>query len=541
MSETHNIQPYKNPELVVLRNPVARAKFGLSLVQTKFLFEVLAFFKDHPEKRFARFYMRDYLHKLGVSSNNFREYVRQVEDMRRRDINIPRSDSMQGINFIGVSLFSSAEYRLDENGDGYIEIEVSDKLKPYFLEIAKGDFFYYHILNTRVLKSTYSIKLYLLLKSYRRFGKLEIPLSELRSILEINDDEYLQYKNFKARVLETARLEMEEKNDICFRYEDTRRSRKSPVEKIIFFIYDNPNAKEILEKARRMFEQDKTIEPIVPKNAPAQSLDLFSSSESISIESTSDEPIFYTSDIEKKSPKSQKTKFKPKNTEGVQNPDNFGKAVKATSLSEVDATPKTQKSSVKEEILALFRLFDRDAPDSDIFTFVEGYDSEKVLDVLYYAKEQMNKGKTEIKNIYPYLVAGVRSGYGKGLTAKNRLKQEKEQLKSQLIKEIANVRLELDKVVDDYEKSKNDKIREITGANPETTNEAIESIKKSFGKINPSVFSMTVEDFRVNPMYREIVKKEIYDANKEKFMLIDSVYSPEIDRLKKLIIELEKR
>jgi plasmid replication initiation protein len=529
MSETHNIQPYKNPELVVLRNPVARAKFGLSLVQTKFLFEVLAFFKDHPEKRFARFYMRDYLHKLGVSSNNFREYVRQVEDMRRRDINIPRSDTMQGINFIGVSLFSSAEYRLDENGDGYIEIEVSDKLKPYFLEIAKGDFFYYHILNTRVLRSTYSIKLYLLLKSYRRFGKLEITLEELRGILEINDDEYLQYKNFKARVLETARLEMEEKNDICFRYEDTRRSRKSPVEKIIFFIYDNPNAKEILEKARRMFEQDKTVESNISKNTPVKSLDLFSPNENIDIEYTSDEAI-NMSDTDKKSLKTTKAKSKSKNTEGV------GKE----SIFE-DSTPKTQKSSVKEEILALFRLFDKDAPDSDIFTFVEGYDSEKVLDVLYYAKEQMNKGKTEIKNIYPYLVAGVRSGYGKGLTAKNRLKQEKEQLKSQLIKEIANMRLELDKVVDDYEKSKNDKIREITGGNPETTNEAIESIKKSFGKINPSVFSMTVEDFRVNPMYREIVKKEIYDANKEKFMLIDSVYLPEINRLKKIIIESEKR
>jgi Initiator Replication protein len=525
MSETHNIQPYKNPELVVLRNPVARAKFGLSLVQTKFLFEVLAFFKDHPEKRFARFYMRDYLHKLGVSSNNFREYVRQVEDMRRRDINIPRSDNMKGINFIGVSLFSSAEYRLDENGDGYIEIEVSDKLKPYFLEIAKGDFFYYHILNTRVLRSTYSIKLYLLLKSYRRFGKLEIPLEELRGILEINDDEYLQYKNFKARVLETARLEMEEKNDICFRYEDTRRSRKSPVERIIFYIYDNPNAKEILEKARRMFEQDKTIESNTLKITPNHSLNLFSSDESM----TSDEPT-YTSDTGKKPPKSRKNAPKQENTEGV-----------LANSFEVDSPLKTQKTSVKEEILALFRLFDKEAPDSDIFTFVENYDSEKVLDVLYYAKDQMNKGKTEIKNIYPYLVAGVRSGYGKGLTAKNRLKQEKEQLRSQLIKEIANVRLELDRVVDDYEKSKNDKIREITGANPETTNEAIESIKKSFSKINPSVLSMTVEDFRLNPMYREIVKKEIYDANKDKFTMIDSLYLPQIERLKILIVELEKR
>ena len=46
MSETKAIQTYKNPELVVLRNPVARAKFGLSLVQTKFLFEVFKRFFD---------------------------------------------------------------------------------------------------------------------------------------------------------------------------------------------------------------------------------------------------------------------------------------------------------------------------------------------------------------------------------------------------------------------------------------------------------------------------------------------------------------
>ena len=523
MSETTTIQTYKNPDLVVLRNPVARAKFGLSLIQTKFLFEVLAFFKDHPEMRFARFYMRDYLSKLGVSSNNFREYVRQMEDMRRRDINIPRSgDNVRGINFIGVSLFSSAEYRLDENGDGYIEIEVSDKLKPYFLEIAKGDFFYYHILNTRVLRSTYSIKLYLLLKSYRRFGKLEITLEELRGILEIKPEEYTQYKNFKARVLETARLEMDEKNDICFKYEDIRRSRKSPIEKIVFYIFDNPNAKEILDKARKMFENDKSVATSTAKK------------ESILFEQTPiEEYEFLPDNIEVVSIENEKAKPIIPLKESIKK-DNPNKNVKNTEGG------REEVGNLKSEILALFRLFDKEAPDGDILTFIENYDSEKVLDVLYYAKEQMAKGKTEIKNIYPYLVAGVRTGYGKGLTAKNRLKQEKEVLKKQQLKEIIELKTQLDETADMYEKAKNDKIREITTANPNATNLAIDMVKKTFGKINPSVLTMTLDDFRLNPMYREFVKKEIYEAHVSEFDLINHQYLPEMERLKKAIYDLDK-
>ena len=582
MSETKAIQSYKNPELVVLRNPVARAKFGLSLVQTKFLFEVLAFFKDHPEARFARFYVRDYLHKLGVSSNNFREYVQQIEDMRRRDISIPVSPTARGLNFIGVSLFSSAEYRLDEMGDGYIEIEISDKLKPYFLEIAKGDFFYYHILNTRVLRSTYSIKLYLLLKSYRRFGKLEIPLEELRNILEINPNEYKLYKNFKARVLETARLEMEEKNDICFRYEDIRRSRKSPVEKIVFYILDNPNAKEILEKARKMFEQDKIGDTITATPPPKNAATLFDMSENMSENMPENMPdtVLFDPAIEAETttdwtdltlsavgdvtpPKPISTKEKPIQKSKIP-PQSFPKTPVKTPVKTPIKTPiKTlitgenreieqlniwsdaqklsKMSAVQTEIIGLFRLFDKDAPDTDIIAFIENYDSEKVLDVLYYAKEQIGKVKTEVKNIYPYLVAGIRTGYGKGLTARNRLKMEKEALKLQQRQQVTQLKTQLDNTAEAYEKAKNEVIRVITTDNPETTALAIEAVKKTFAKINPSVLNMTLDDFRLNPMYREFVKKEIYEAHLAHFKTVDSQFLPEIEQLKKAIQGVEKQ
>ena len=570
MSETKVLQTYKNPELVVLRNPVARAKFGLSLVQTKFLFEVLAFFKDHPEARFARFYVRDYLHKLGVSSNNFREYVQQIEDMRRRDISIPTNPTVRGLNFIGVSLFSSAEYRLDEMGDGYIEIEISDKLKPYFLEIAKGDFFYYHILNTRVLRSTYSIKLYLLLKSYRRFGKLEIPLEELRNILEINPQEYKLYKNFKARVLETARLEMEEKNDICFRYEDTRRSRKSPVEKIVFYIFDNPNAKEILDKARKMFEQDRIGDTITATPPPKNAATLFDMSENmpdtvlfdpiVEAETTTDwTDLTVSPTTDKASPKpvlakekpAQKPKTSPqsplktplKTSIAAENRETEQLNIRSDAQTSAKTSPKTspKMSAVQTEIIGLFRLFDKDAPDTDILAFVENYDSEKVLDVLYYAKEQIGKVKTEVKNIYPYLVAGIRTGYGKGLTAKNRLKTEREALRIQQRQQVTQLKTQLDNTAEAYEKAKNDVIRVITTDNSDATALAIEAVKKTFARINPSVLNMTLDDFRLNPMYREFVKKEIYEAHLPHFEAIDSQFLPEMEQLKKAIQGVEKQ
>jgi Initiator Replication protein len=503
MSDIKLVQPFKNPDMVVLRNPVARAKFGLSLVQTKFLFEVLAYFKDHPEQRYARFYLRDYLSKLGVSSNNFKEYVNQMEDMRRRDINIPRSGDSSKLHFIGVSLFASAEYMLDENGDGYVEIEVSDKLKPYFLEITKGEFFYYHILNTRVLRSTYSIKLYLLLKSYRRFGKLEIGLQELREILEIAPDEYLQYKNFKARVLETARIEMQEKNDICFEYEDVRRNRKSPIEKIVFRITDNPNAKEILEKARQMFAKS---------------------------ESTLFEKDFVSVQTGKK------------NT----NPAHLFEEINTT---QADTSPSVTgaESSVENDILieliATFKFFDKEATDEDIQAFVQNYEFEKVIDVLLYAKEQTAKGKTDIKNIYPYVVAGVRGGYGKGLYQKHKQKLAKEtentQLKAQKIKDIEQLKSRLEVLADTYEKAKNDKIRELTSLDPMITDRAVEAVKTTFATINPSVADMTIDDFRINPMYREFVKKEIYEAYKSDFLDIDTHFLPQIEQFKKAIFKIE--
>ncbi len=457
------IKPFQNPELVVLRNPVAKARFGLSLIQQKFLFEVLAFFKSQPDQRVARFNVREYFGKLGISTNNLREYVREVEEMRRLDIKIPTGDNEKGINFIGVTLFASVEYRVGDDRSGYIEVEVSDKLKPFFLEIAKGDFFSYHILNTRVLKSTYSIKLYLLLKSYARLGKIDIALDELKDILEVDPAAYKQYPDFRKRVLERARLEMLEKNDICFEYREIRqnaRNAKSPVVKIAFRIFDNPQKKLIRERNEVSLGLRRAIEPEVAAEA-----------------------------------------------EIVETKTNLGtkKAAPGPKKGRAGEGAAARHAAFDAEFLPLFRRFDRESDDSFIIRYVAGLaaEPETLLDALHYAAKQAG-----VKNIYAYLPTILRAEAGRGLAEKARKTRQKAAETEAARARIAVLRREYEAVLDAIDAAKRDVVRLVIAQKSDATETVVEQVKSRYRGAFGIRDSSTVEEFRENPVWRSLVLHE---------------------------------
>jgi hypothetical protein len=430
MPENKEIVPYKDPDLVILRNPVAKAKFGLSVVQTKILFEVITFFKNNPEKKLMRFYVRDYLQSLGYETHNIKAYTDEIEAMTQLHLQIPEGENKRGINYLAVNLFAGARFRIDERGFGYVDIEVSEMLKPYFLEIAQGDFFYYHIVNTRVLKSTHSIKLYLLLKSYKRFKTLEITLTELRTILEIPLDEYPRYTDFKKRILERAKQELQEKNDIFFTYSEVRarpNNSKSEVLKIQFFIHDNPDRPDIKEKVRQLERQAAKKQPKAPTlpteivspelpfyDASALS-DALNLAQNDIVLSTVNEPISLS-----------------------------------YSTSDTTSTTNSRDNIVKnddlKEAIELFRSFDAEATDAEIVDFIESLQREilSVLDVLNYAQQEQAKGNA-IKNIYAYMVSGLKSNFGKGLTERLRKKKEKETREKQAQEDHKKVMVWFDK------------------------------------------------------------------------------------------------
>lgn len=84
----------------------------------------------------------------------------------------------------------------------------------------------YTLSQTAHMNSVYSARLYELLIQWRKVGKTPIlKLEEFREQLGIGINEYLRMHHFKARVLEPAIKEINEKTDITATYEQHKKGR----------------------------------------------------------------------------------------------------------------------------------------------------------------------------------------------------------------------------------------------------------------------------------------------------------------------------
>lgn len=434
MAETpDSLMPFSDPDLVVLRNPVARARFHLSVYQTQFLLEVLAYLKSRPNDRTIEFSLREFNKTLNVNSNNLKHYVNEIRKMVQHVISIPTEERTDGgIRLKEVALIAAIETDIDGRGEGYIKVEVADMIKPYFLEIANGQFFSFHKHNASVLRGKHTISLYMLLKSYQRFGVLTIEYKELREILTIQPAEYNPFKEFKRWVLEKSRKEMLEKNDIYFDYEPIRASssRKSEIVKIAFQIKKNPTHNATYAQSKtvktppvpfiRSVEAVVFEEPIAETIAqplllsPTEKLLKAPKPKKVSAQSKNTEGAvevaFRISDVGTSASKIRKSKSNIRNTEGS--------AVGLFASSQAHTSREAMALNV--EIERLYRVLDKETPVEVVKIFVDGlktygFEEERILDVLHFAHNRMEKGE-KIRNIMGYIKHGLDSGImGKGL------------------------------------------------------------------------------------------------------------------------------
>ena len=116
------------------------------------------------------------------------------------------------------------------------------KLKPYLLQL-KNQFTSYKLSNILSLKSTYSIRLYELMKKWQHLGHWECSVDDLRGFLGAKSvKSYSVYGNFKNRVLLPALEELNEKTDVQISFKEIKKGRS--VERIEFTIRHSPE-KEI--------------------------------------------------------------------------------------------------------------------------------------------------------------------------------------------------------------------------------------------------------------------------------------------------------
>ena len=206
--------------LVVKSNELVEAHYRLSLNEQKIILAMISRIKPE-DKDFEpiRFSVEELTELMGVSGGVYYTEIRDIaRALRIKTLHIynPNEDSYLDIGWLSASKYF--------HGKGYIELRFDPYLKPYLLGL-KERFTAYQLQNVMRLDSSYSIRVYELLKQYGKIGRREFTIDELKKTIGIADNEYKLYNNFKQRVLLTAQTELQAKTDISFTFDEIKTGR----------------------------------------------------------------------------------------------------------------------------------------------------------------------------------------------------------------------------------------------------------------------------------------------------------------------------
>ena len=235
---------------------IVRARYKLNPLSLKFITTLIAGLKRSDDiNEIYQFRVKDFKELTKLKRKDLYWAIKEaLKELLEKPIYIPKGKTPDDNSFLMLNWVASAEYK---EGEGIVEFEISNKLRPYLLE-AKEKFLKYKLENILPLKSGYSIRMYEILKDWlelnSRYGnKAEkiIKVDELREILEIPKS-YQYSSGIKLRILNKAKKELAEHTDIIFDYEEIKTGRK--VTHLKFII--QPNPKKSLQEEKKAQNYD---------------------------------------------------------------------------------------------------------------------------------------------------------------------------------------------------------------------------------------------------------------------------------------------
>lgn len=206
---------------IIKSNQIIEARYKLSLLEQKLILIMASLINRRDDDfKFYKISFNDLVKALGIEKDKKRGYHNKVKEIIA-NLNSKPIFIQKGERWISFSWIASAEYIPEE---AMIEFEFSQKLKPYLLQLKRA-FTTYKLKNVIRLKSSYSIRIYELLKQYEKIGSRTIPLDELKKKLGV-EQKYKKYNDFKRFVLTVAKSELPKKSDIDFDYREIRHGKQ---------------------------------------------------------------------------------------------------------------------------------------------------------------------------------------------------------------------------------------------------------------------------------------------------------------------------
>ncbi|MBF0467036.1 MAG: replication initiation protein [Nitrospirae bacterium] len=213
------ISKNKNKALIVKANKLVEARFKLTVTEQRILLLMISQIKiDDTELKEFTFTVRDLLDALDINRPTlFNEIHSILKKFMERVVAIRLNEDE---NYL-THWVQTASIDIKT---GIIKLSFDPNLRPYLFNL-KESFTAYQLQNVIQLKSTYSIRIYELLKQYGKIGSRDFTVIDLRKTLGIQDNEYKLYGDFKQRVILPAQSELSEKTDLSFEFTEKKTGR----------------------------------------------------------------------------------------------------------------------------------------------------------------------------------------------------------------------------------------------------------------------------------------------------------------------------
>ena len=181
------------------------------------------------------FHMKELAKLLELNQKGYYAEIRKVIRSLQTQVFTINKVMDEEVKSIDLNWFYRAEYNETKNT---VSLKFAEDLKPFLIHL-KGNFTSYYLENIVQLSSSYSLRIYEILRSkvfrenkdYKKNKEFEISLEELYSMIL---NQYQRYTDFKKNVLEKCRIELKNKTDIDFSYKEIKTGRK--VTALKFFI-----------------------------------------------------------------------------------------------------------------------------------------------------------------------------------------------------------------------------------------------------------------------------------------------------------------
>jgi plasmid replication initiation protein len=241
-------------------NELVEGKYKFDIWEMRIFTKMVTLIQaDDKDFKEYKIYLKDIIKFFGLQRDgrNYQSLKESALKLMSRIVKVvvKDADGLQELNTPIIGAVKNPIHNEDDDDNVYIKISFHPDLKPFLLAL-KSKYVVYDARNILRLPSTYSIRIYELLKQYEKIGRRKISVQELKEMFGVTT-EYKLYANFKQRIIEKAQKDLQEHTDISFTFDEIKEGRA--VVELIFYIHSNQKNHDEVEDSQVKYKAKKSV------------------------------------------------------------------------------------------------------------------------------------------------------------------------------------------------------------------------------------------------------------------------------------------